>query len=249
MELGLENKVVIITGAASGIGAETARRMFDEGARVVVADIAADKAAQTAAAIGGDSGRVIGLAVDVTNQASVEAMVAKTVETFGAVHVLVNNAGLTRDMRITKMSEGDWDTVVDVILKGAFFCTKAVVPHLHEQKWGRIINISSRAHLGNSGQANYSAAKAGLIGFTKAMSLEHGRYNVTTNAVAPGIITTEMVRSLPHFDKISETAQKSLPLGRLGEARDVADAILFLASDRASYISGEVIHVSGGRYG
>ncbi|HSV44364.1 MAG TPA: SDR family oxidoreductase, partial [Ramlibacter sp.] len=126
---------------------------------------------------------------------------------------------------------------------------KAAVPHMQEQKWGRIINVSSRAHLGNVGQANYSAAKAGLIGFTRAMSLEHGRYYVTTNAVAPGIIDTAMVRSLPHFEKIRESAEKSLPIPRLGTALDVADAIVFLASERASYISGEVIHVSGGRYG
>jgi len=249
MDLGLENKTVIITGGANGIGAETAQRMFDEGARIVIADIDADRAGQRAAEIGQATGRAIGVAVDVIDAGSVEHLIAKTVAAFGSVHVLVNNAGFTRDMRITKMSEDDWDAVVDVVLKGAFFCTKAVVPHFHGQNWGRIINISSRAHLGNSGQANYSAAKAGLIGFTKAMALEHGRYNVTANAVAPGIIDTEMVRRLPHFDKIRATAEGSLPIRRLGTARDVADAILFLASDRASYISGEVIHVTGGRYG
>jgi len=249
MELGLENKTVIVTGGANGIGAETAQRMFDEGARVVIADIDHERAEHKAREIAKSSGRVIGLRADVTDQASVEAMVAAAVQAFDTVHVLVNNAGFTRDMRITKMTEADWDSVVDVILKGAFLCTKAVVGHFHKQNWGRMINISSRAHLGNAGQANYSAAKAGLIGFTKAMSLEHGRYNVTVNAVAPGIIDTEMVRNLPHFEKIRDAAVKSLPLGRIGKASDVADAILFLASDRASYISGEVVHVTGGRYG
>jgi 3-oxoacyl-[acyl-carrier protein] reductase len=175
-------------------------------------------------------------------------MVERAMAEFGGVHILVNNAGLTRDMRITKMLEADWDIVVDVILKGAFLCTKAVIPQMTEQKWGRVINISSRAHLGNPGQANYSAAKAGLIGFTRAMSLEAGRNFITVNAVAPGIINTAMIRSLPHWDKIRENAEKTTPIPRVGEPEDIADAVAYLASERAGYISGDVLHVTGGRY-
>ncbi|MCO6385325.1 SDR family NAD(P)-dependent oxidoreductase [Oceanicola sp. 502str15] len=250
MELGLKGRTAIITGGASGIGLVTARMMHAEGANVVLADISAEAAEARAAELNTDGPtRAIGVRCNVTDQEDVRAMVAHTLEEFGAVHILVNNAGLTRDMRIEKMEETDWDIVIDVILKGAYMCTRAVVPHFREQGWGRIVNISSRAHLGNAGQANYSAAKAGLIGFTRAMALEHGRNNVTVNAVAPGIIRTEMVESLPHFEKIKARAEEQLPIRRLGEPEDVAEAILFLASDRASYITGDLLHVSGGRYG
>ena len=250
MQLTLSGRTAIITGGASGIGLVTARMMHAEGANVVLADISAEAAEARAAELNTDGPtRAIGVRCNVTDQEDVRAMVAHTLEEFGAVHILVNNAGLTRDMRIEKMEETDWDIVIDVILKGAYMCTRAVVPHFREQGWGRIVNISSRAHLGNAGQANYSAAKAGLIGFTRAMALEHGRNNVTVNAVAPGIIRTEMVESLPHFEKIKARAEEQLPIRRLGEPEDVAEAILFLASDRASYITGDLLHVSGGRYG
>ena len=151
-------------------------------------------------------------------------------------------------MRITKMGLDDWNAVVDVILKGAFLCTRAVIPHMVQARYGRIVNISSRAHLGNPGQANYSAAKAGLLGFTRAMALENGRNWITVNAVAPGIIDTEAVRKLAHYDKVRENAEKTTPIPRIGSASDVADAIAFLASDLAGYITGEVLHVTGGRY-
>jgi 3-oxoacyl-[acyl-carrier protein] reductase len=151
-------------------------------------------------------------------------------------------------MRISRMGVDDWDAVVDVIMKGAFLCTRAVIPHFTEQKWGRIVNISSRAHLGNPGQANYSAAKAGVIGLTRAMSLEAGRAFITVNAVAPGIIDTPLVRSLPHFDKVRENAERTTPIPRIGQPEDVADAVAFLVSERAGYISGDVLHVTGGRY-
>jgi 3-oxoacyl-[acyl-carrier protein] reductase len=147
------------------------------------------------------------------------------------------------------MSEADFDAVVDVILKGAFLCARTVVPGMTERGWGRIINMSSRAHLGNRGQANYSAGKAGLIGFTKALSLELGRNNITVNAVAPGLIGTAAVRNLPHFENIREAAEKNTPIPRIGEPEDIAAAVTFLASERAGYITGEVVHVTGGRYG
>lgn len=252
MELDLAGKTAIVTGAGNGIGAAIVARFVAEGANVVVSDINGDAAEAQAEALrkagGKAGGKAIAVTANVVDAEQVEAMVAKTVETFGTVDILVNNAGLTRDMRITKMTEADWDIVIDVILKGAFNCTRAVMPYMNENKWGRVVNISSRAHLGNRGQANYSTAKAGIIGFTRAMSLEAGRNYITVNAVAPGIISTEMVRSLPHWDSIRENAEKTTPIPRVGEVEDIADAVAFLASERAGYISGDVLHVTGGRY-
>lgn len=250
MDLGLKDKVVIVTGGARGIGEAISARFAAEGARVAVVDLNAAGAEAHAAALRERGADAIGIAVDVADEASVAAMVATVVERFGSVHVLVNNAGFTRDMRITKMQVSDWDSVVDVILKGAFLCTRAVLPYMiaEGQRWGRVVNISSRAHLGNAGQANYSAAKAGLIGFTRAMSLENGRFGVTVNAVAPGVIDTQAVRDLPHYDKVRENAVKTTPVPRMGEPGDVAAAVAFLASECAAYVSGDVLHVSGGRY-
>ncbi|KRB49079.1 3-oxoacyl-ACP reductase [Rhizobium sp. Root708] len=248
MELSLTGRTAIVTGAGNGIGAAIAARLVAEGANVVVADINLENAERQAEALRRDGGKAKAIKVDVVKEADVNAMVDETVAAFGSIDILVNNAGLTRDMRITKMSEADWDIVVDVILKGSFNCTKAVLPHMNERKWGRIVNISSRAHLGNPGQANYSAAKAGIIGFTRAMSLEAGRNYITVNAVAPGIINTDMIRSLPHWEKIKENAEKTTPIPRVGEPEDVADAVAFLVSERAGYISGDVLHVTGGRY-
>ena len=250
MDLGLKGKVVIVTGGARGIGEAISSLFAAEGARVAVVDLNAEGAQAHAARLQSQGAEAIGLAVDVSDEASVTAMVAAVVERFGTVHVLVNNAGFTRDMRITKMQVSDWDSVVDVILKGAFLCTRAVLPHMtaEGQRWGRIVNISSRAHLGNAGQANYSAAKAGLIGFTRAMSLENGKFGVTVNAIAPGIINTQAVRDLAHYDKVRENAIKTTPVPRLGEPSDVANAVAFLASEGAGYVSGDLLHVSGGRY-
>jgi 3-oxoacyl-[acyl-carrier protein] reductase len=237
-----------VTGAGSGIGAAIARRLGAEGARVVVSDINLDAAAQTVEEIKQTGGKALAIKANVTDAQDVADMVATVVETFGSVDILVNNAGLARDGRITKMSEEDWDLVVDTGLKGAFLCTRAVLPHMTERKWGRIISMSSRAHNGNPGQANYSAVKAGLIGFTKSMALENGRNFITANAVAPGMIDTPFVRNHPQFEKIRDNAIKTTPIPRVGEADDVADAVAFLASERASYITGDVLHVTGGRY-
>ena len=248
MDLGLKDKTAIVTGAGSGIGAAIATRLCAEGAGVAVVDVNAAAAEAHAAKLRETGGRALAVVCNVVDEAAVAAMVAQVREHFGGVHILVNNAGFARDMRITKMSVDDWDAVVDVIMKGAFLCTRAVMPHFTEQKWGRIVNISSRAHLGNPGQANYSAAKAGVIGLTRAMSLEAGRSFVTVNAVAPGIVDTPLVRSLPHYEKVRENAERSTPIPRIGQPEDIADAVAFLVSDLAGYISGDVLHVTGGRY-
>jgi 3-oxoacyl-[acyl-carrier protein] reductase len=250
MDLGIAGKVAIVTGGARGIGAAICDRLAAEGVRVAVVDLDGDAARMQANRIMESGGEAMSHRVDVSDEASVSAMTEVVTKAWGSVHLLVNNAGFTRDMRITKMAMSDWDSVVDVILKGAFLCTRAVLPHMtaDPQRWGRIVNMSSRAHLGNAGQANYSAAKAGLIGFTRAMSLENARFGVTVNAVAPGIIDTQAVRALPHYNKVREAAEKTTPVPRIGQPTDVADAVAFLCSERASYISGDILHVCGGRY-
>lgn len=249
MDLGLKGKVAIVTGSARGLGAATARRLAEEGAKVVITDVNATLAQATAAALKAEGFAAHCIVADITQAADVQRLVDETVSTFGGVHILVNNAGFPRDKYLVKMSEEDWTLVMDVILKGAFLACKAVMPRLIEQGWGRIVNISSRAHFGNPTQANYSAAKAGLIGIAKALAIEEGRYGITVNCVAPGFIETEMVQALPTYETIKERAVQMQPIKRVGKPADIADAVAFLVSDRASFISGEVLHVTGGRYG
>ncbi|RCW68497.1 3-oxoacyl-[acyl-carrier-protein] reductase [Pseudorhodoferax soli] len=248
MKLGLEGKVAIVTGSGRGIGAEAARALAEEGARVVVTDIDPETTAATVNQLRGDGHEVIGVVADVTKADDVARLTEQAVSAFGTLHILVNNAGFPKDNYLTKMPEADWDLVTGVILKGAYLCSKAAVPHMMAQRWGRIINISSRAHMGNPGQSSYSAAKAGLVGFTKAISYEEGKFNITVNAIAPGFVETELMRSLPAYDQIKEKWLKATPLPRLGVPRDIADAVLFLASERAGFITGELLHVTGGRY-
>jgi len=249
MDLGLKDKVAIVTGSARGLGAATARRLAEEGAKVVVTDIQRELAEAMAAALRSDGLAAHCVAGDITRAEDVQRLADETRATFGGVHILVNNAGFPRDKYLVKMSEDDWDAVMTVMLKGAFLASKAVMPHLIEQGWGRVINISSRAHFGNPTQANYSAAKAGLIGMAKALALEEGRYGITVNCVAPGFIETEMVQALPTYDTIKERAVQAQPVKRVGRPQDIADAVAFLASERAGFITGEVLHVTGGRYG
>lgn len=249
MDLGLKGKVAIVTGSARGLGAATARRLAREGAKVVITDIAADRARQTARSLCDEGHEAHCIVGDITRAEDVGRLVEETVATFGGVHILVNNAGSPRDGYLVKMTEDDWDFVMDVMLKGAFLAARAVMPHLIAQGWGRVINISSRAHFGNPTQANYSTAKAGLIGMARALSLEQGRYGITVNCVAPGFMETEMIQALPTYEVIKERALKMQPVKRPGQPDDVADAVAFLASERAGFISGEVLHVTGGRYG
>ena len=249
MELGLKDKVAIVTGSARGLGAATARRLAEEGAKVVITDINEELAQATTAALRADGFSAHCVIANVTRANDVQRLVSETVAAFGSVHILVNNAGAPRDKYLVKMSEDDWDFVIEVMLKGAFLVSKAVMPHMIEQGWGRVINISSRAHFGNPTQANYSTAKAGLIGLAKALAIEEGRYGVTVNCVAPGFMETEMIQALPTYETIKERALQMQPIKRVGLPTDIADAVAFLASERASFITGEVLHVTGGRYG
>jgi 3-oxoacyl-[acyl-carrier protein] reductase len=249
MDLGLTGKVAIVTGSARGLGAATARRLAQEGAKVVITDINAELAEATAKALQDEGLGAHCVVGDITQAADVQRLVDETVAHFGGVHILVNNAGAPRDKYLVKMSEDDWDFVITVMLKGAFLAAKAVMPHFIDQGWGRLINISSRAHFGNPTQANYSAAKAGLIGMAKALAMEEGRYGITSNCVAPGFMETEMVQALATYESIKERAVAAQPIKRVGRPEDIADAVAFLASERAGFISGEVLHVTGGRYG
>jgi 3-oxoacyl-[acyl-carrier protein] reductase len=249
MDLELKDKVAIVTGSARGLGAATARRLALEGAKVVVTDIMKERAEQTVKALCAEGLQAHCVIGDITKAADVQRIVDETVGHFGGVHILVNNAGFPRDKYIVKMSEEDWDLVMAVMLKGSFLASKAVMPHMIEQGWGRVINISSRAYLGNPTQANYSAAKAGLIGMAKALALEEGRYGITVNCVAPGFIETEMVQALPTAEILRERAIQAQPIKRVGRPDDIANAVAFLASGCAGFITGEVLHVTGGRYG
>ena len=249
MDLQINDKVAIVTGSARGLGAATARKLAAEGARVVITDVLAEQAEATAAALRADGLQAHCIVADITKAADVQRLVDETIATFGGVHILVNNAGFPRDKYLVKMSEQDWDLVMEVMLKGAFLACKTVMPHLIEQGWGRIVNISSRAHFGNPTQANYSAAKAGLIGMAKALAIEEGRYGITVNCVAPGFMETEMVQALPTYDTIKERAVQMQPIKRVGKPEDIANAVAFLVSEPASFITGEVLHVTGGRYG
>jgi 3-oxoacyl-[acyl-carrier protein] reductase len=244
--LPLENKVALVTGSARGIGRAIAEKMAHRGASVVIADLRAELAAATAQEIATNTGqRSLAVAVDVVNTESVKAMVERVLAEFGRIDILVNNAGITRDNLIMRMEEADWDLVLNINLKGAFNCSKAVVRTMMKQRSGRIVNIASVSGLaGQAGQANYSASKAGLIGMTKALARELGSRQITVNAVAPGFIPTDLTKDLPN--ELKEASMKMIPLGRWGSTEDIAAAVAFLASDEASYITGHVLSVDGG---
>ena len=248
MDLQLTGKVAVITGSGRGIGYASALAMAQEGARIVITDINTESVQQAVASLKEAGHAAIGVVLDVCDNEQVRAMAEQAIREFGSIDILVNNAGFTRDKYLLKMPEEDWDSVVDTILKGAYYCTKAVLPSMMEKRWGRVINIASRAHWGNPGQTNYSAAKAGLIGFTRALALEQGKFNITSNAIAPGLIETPLVRSLSTYETLRTNALARQPVQRLGAVEDIANAVAFLASDRASFITGELLHVTGGRY-
>jgi 3-oxoacyl-[acyl-carrier protein] reductase len=241
----LDGKVALVTGASQGIGEAIAKQLAAQGAMVVCAARTLRKLQDVADAIREAGGKSDVMEVDLSDVASVRAAVAATVERHGALHILVNNAGITRDKLLIQMKEEDWDAVIDTNLKGAWTAIQAVTKPMMKQRYGRIINIASVVgQMGNPGQANYVAAKAGLIGLTKSVARELASRNVTANAVTPGYIETAMTAGLSEDVKVEFT--KQIPLGRMGTGADVAAAVAFLASDEASYITGQVLSVNGG---
>ncbi|MFM8555431.1 MAG: 3-oxoacyl-ACP reductase FabG [Betaproteobacteria bacterium] len=241
----LKDKVAIITGAASGIGLATAKVFAAEGARVVLADIDADRTETARAAVAQIGGDTIGLRVDVTDRESVDAMVAATLARFGRIDCLVNNAGITKDARLVKMTEQQFDTVISVNLKGVFHCSQAVVPTMLEQESGVILIASSVVGLyGNFGQTNYAATKAGVIGFAKTWGRELGPKGIRTVAVCPGFVATPILDTIP--PAVMQKMVDKVPMRRLGRPEEIARVYAFLASDEASYINGTTIEVSGG---
>jgi 3-oxoacyl-[acyl-carrier protein] reductase len=246
-----DKRTAIVTGGARGIGASIAQRLATDGRRVAVIDLREADTAATVEAIQASGGEAIGIGADVSDSGAVETAVERVSEELGAPTVLVNNAGIIRDNLLFKMSEDDWEAVMNVHLRGAFLMSRAVQAHQVRAGWGRIVNLSSTSALGNRGQANYSAAKAGLQGFTKTLAIELGKFGVTANAIAPGFINTEMARQTAQrlgvsFEDFLTDVFKEIPVGRPGVPDDIAAAAAFFTSDEASFVSGQVLYVAGG---
>ena len=244
-------RVAVVTGAARGIGAATALRLARDGNAVAVLDLDEASCAGTVEAITAAGGRAIAVGVDVSKADQVEAAVARVADELGAPTILVNNAGIIRDNLIFRMTEDDWDAVMNVHLRGSFLMTRAVQAHMSAEKYGRIVNLSSSSAQGNRGQANYSAAKAGLQGFTKTLAIELGRFGVTANAVAPGFIQTDMTAATAarigvSFEDFIKHSAAQIPVQRVGQPEDIAATISFLCSEEAGFVSGQVIYVAGG---
>jgi 3-oxoacyl-[acyl-carrier protein] reductase len=244
-------RVAIVTGAARGIGAATAARLAADGMAVAVLDLDELNCAGTVESITGQGGQAVAVGADVSQPDQVEAAVDKVVAELGPPAVLVNNAGVIRDNLLFKMTEGDWDTVLGVHLRGAFLMSRTAQKYMVDQSYGRIVNLSSSSALGNRGQVNYSAAKAGMQGFTKTLAIELGQFGITANAVAPGFIATDMTAATAarigmDFEEFQKAAASQIPVRRVGQPADVANVISFLVSEDAGFVSGQVIYVAGG---
>lgn len=249
-----DGRVALLTGAGRGIGAATAQTLAAEGASVAIADMDPGPAEETASEIGSAGGRAIAVQVDVTSAEQVEAVVGRTVAELGRLDILVACAGILRDNLLFKMSEDDWDAVIDTHLKGSFLVARSAQKHMVQQRYGKIVLISSTSALGNRGQSNYAAAKAGLQGLARTLSIELGQFGINVNAVAPGFIETRMTRATAErqgldFEKVKADAAARIPVRRVGQPVDVANVIAFLVSDESSYVSGQVIYVAGGPRG
>jgi 3-oxoacyl-[acyl-carrier protein] reductase len=246
-----QGRVAIVTGGAQGIGAAIAQRLAAEGAAVAVADLTAERGEQTVAAITKDGGRAVAYGADVSQTAAVEELVAAVAAEFGRIDILVNNAGITRDNLLFKMTDEDWDTVINVNLRSAFLMSRECQKHFVKQKYGKIVSLSSRSALGNRGQANYAASKAGIMGLTATLSVELGPFGVNVNAVAPGYIATAMTDATARRigldpEELKKAAAEQTPVRRVGEPEDIAATVAFLAADESSFISGQTIQVNGG---
>ncbi len=248
------SRTAIVTGAARGIGAAVAKRLAQDGFAVAVLDLDESACAAVVSEIQDAGGEGLAVGVDVSDEEQVNAAVERVASDFGAPTVLVNNAGIIRDNMLFKMTADDWDAVMGVHLRGSFLMTRATQKHMIEAKWGRIVNLSSTSALGNRGQANYSAAKAGLQGFTKTLAIELGKFGVTANAIAPGFIASDMTRQTAErmgitFEQFLEGAAKEIPVGRVGYPEDIAATASFLIREEAGFVSGQVIYVAGGPRG
>lgn len=241
----LRDKVALVTGAGQGIGAAIIQRLASEGCKLVLVDINAQRLTQLSLQLDQQDVEYMPIKLDVTNKDAVIKSIAAVIENWGTLDILVNNAGIIRDGFISKLSEQDWDSVLDVNLKAAFLCCQAVLPIMQEKRAGKIVNIVSRAWLGNIGQANYSASKGGLVSLTRTLALEFARYQINVNAVAPGLIDTPMTQGMPSTAR--ERLIQMQPTGKMGCVEDIAAAVKFLSSDESQFITGQILHVDGGK--
>ena len=246
-----QQRTAIVTGGARGIGAATAIRLAADGHKVAVLDLEESAAKATVETIEQNGGTAAAFGADVSDSAAVEQAVAAVTEKLGAPTILINNAGITKDNLLFKMTDGDWDAVMGVHLKGAFLTTRAVQKHMVEAQWGRVVNLSSTSALGNRGQANYSTAKAGLQGFTKTLAIELGKFGVTANCIAPGFIASEMTKATAErlgvdWEEFKTARAKDIPVQRAGAVEDIAQTVSFFADERSSFVSGQIIYVAGG---